>query len=292
MHDLRRFKFYPYVFINFIFKHNHILVVTLKKIKIFFVGILIGAGAILPGVSSGVICVITGIYDKLIDACFGLLKNFKKSLSFLLPIAIGGTIGVLLLGNILKCLFSMFPTQTCFCFIGLILGSVPLLAKKINQEHEFKKHYLLFTIIAFAIGYFLVVIENNLSFSNNLNFSPSFLIMSGFIMAIGVVVPGISNTVILMCLGVYSTYINAIATLDLSVLIFMGIGLILGCAFFLIIIKYLLKHFYMQTYYSIIGFTLGSVLILYSPLSFNITGFISIILLIIGFWFAQKLEKI
>ena len=116
--------------------------------------------------------------------------------------------------------------------------------------------------------------------------------MSGFIMAIGVVVPGISNTVILMCLGVYSTYINAIATLDLSVLIFMGIGLILGCAFFLIIIKYLLKHFYMQTYYSIIGFTLGSVLILYSPLSFNITGFISIILLIIGFWFAQKLEKI
>ena len=79
--------------------------------------------------------------------------------------------------------------------------------------------------------------------------------------------------------------------MNLNVLIPMGIGLVLGCLVFLLIIKLLLKHFYMQTYYSIIGFTLGSVLVLYTPLKFDLTGFISIILFVIGFKVAGKLEK-
>ncbi len=79
--------------------------------------------------------------------------------------------------------------------------------------------------------------------------------------------------------------------MNLSILIPMGIGLVLGCIVFLVIIKLLLKHFYMETYYSIIGFTLGSVLVLYSPLSFDFSGLASIILLVIGFKVAGKLEK-
>lgn len=266
--------------------------ILLRKIKNIFIGILIGAGAILPGVSSGVICVITGIYDKLINAIFSLCKDFKKNFAFLLPLAIGGFIGVFLFGNILKALFNAFPTQTSFCFIGLIIGSIPLLIKKINQKHSFKLSYLIFTMVSFALGYFLVILENNFRFATLSSFSAGFLVLSGFLMSIGVVVPGVSNTVILMCLGVYQNYLNAVATLDFGILIPMGIGLALGCVLFLLIIKFLLKHFYMQTYYSIVGFTLGSVFVLYSPISFNLIGFISIMLFIIGFWIAGKLEKI
>ena len=79
--------------------------------------------------------------------------------------------------------------------------------------------------------------------------------------------------------------------MNLSILIPMGIGLVLGCIVFLVIIKLLLKHFYMETYYSIIGFTLGSVLVLYSPISFDFAGLASIILLVVGFKVAGKLEK-
>lgn len=78
--------------------------------------------------------------------------------------------------------------------------------------------------------------------------------------------------------------------MNLSVLVPMGIGLLLGSAFFLVIIKLLLKHFYMQTYYSIIGFTLGSVLVLYSPISFNLVGIASVLCFIIGFKLASKLS--
>lgn len=79
--------------------------------------------------------------------------------------------------------------------------------------------------------------------------------------------------------------------MNLSILIPMGIGLVLGCIVFLVIIKLLLKHFYMETYYSIIGFTLGSVLVLYNPLTFDFAGLVSIILLAVGFKIAGKLEK-
>lgn len=79
--------------------------------------------------------------------------------------------------------------------------------------------------------------------------------------------------------------------MNLSILIPIGIGLVLGCIVFLVIIKLLLKHFYMETYYSIIGFTLGSVLVLYNPLTFDFAGLVSIIFLVVGFKIAGKLEK-
>ena len=89
----------------------------------------------------------------------------------------------------------------------------------------------------------------------------------------------------------YPTYLASITTLQFSVLIPMGIGLVIGCAFFLVVIKLLLKNFYMPTYYSIIGFTLGSLLVLYHPIYFDFAGFVSIILFVIGFKVAGKLEK-
>lgn len=72
----------------------------------------------------------------------------------------------------------------------------------------------------------------------------------------------------------------------------MGIGVIIGSIIFLFVIKFLFKYFYMPTYYSIIGFTLGSVLVLYTPIYFNFTGFTSITFFIVGFIIASKLEKI
>ena len=265
----------------------------LKQIKNFFIGILLGAGAILPGISSGVICVVLGMYDKLIDSIFNLFKDFKKSFYYLFPIFIGGLLGIFTFGNILKTLFNYFPIPTSFCFIGLILGSIPMLVKKINSEHKFKLRYIFFSLFTFVLGYILVILENNININNEIiNYSTNFLILSGFLMSIGIVVPGVSNTLILMCIGIYSTYLSAISSLNLYILVPMGIGLLVGCLFFLFIIKLLLQNFYMQTYYAIIGFTLGSVLVLYSPLSFNFTGFISILLLVFGFIVAGKLEKI
>ena len=173
-------------------------------IKNIFKGICIGAGAILPGVSSGVLCVIFGIYDKLINSVLNIFKDFKKNFSFLLPICIGSFLGILLLGKLLNFLFANFPMPTKYAFIGLILGSIPILIKQLNSNNKFKKSYLFFTIISFIFGVIAVVLENLISQNTINNFDlaqnlyqtqiPSiisiiFLIIAGFFMSIGIVVP-------------------------------------------------------------------------------------------------------
>ena len=173
-------------------------------IKDIFKGICIGAGAILPGVSSGVLCVIFGIYDKLINSVLNIFKDFKKNFLFLLPICIGAFLGIILLGKLLNFLFASFPMPTKYAFIGLILGSIPVLIKQLNSNNKFKKSYLFFTVISFIFGVSAVILENIISQNSINDFSlaqnlyqtqvPSivtiiFLMIAGFFMSIGIVVP-------------------------------------------------------------------------------------------------------
>ena len=114
----------------------------MKYLKDFFKGILIGAGAILPGISSGVLCVIFGIYENLLNCVLNFFKNIRENFKFLFPIVTGAIVGIILFGNILKYLFFAYPIQIKFIFIGLILGSVPALIKESTCKTKFKIHYL------------------------------------------------------------------------------------------------------------------------------------------------------
>ena len=102
-------------------------------------------------------------------------------------------------------------------------------------------------------------------------------------MSIGVVVPGISSTIILTLLGVYSTYLSSISSLFWPVLIPIGIGLIIGGFIFMKLIKYFLDNHYMPTFYTIIGFTLGSIFVLIPSFSSPIDVIISLFCIILGF---------
>ena len=251
-------------------------------------GFGLGAGCILPGISSGILCVIFGIYDKLVNSILNIFKDFKKNFSFLFPIFIGIGVGVFLFGNILKYLFNNYESAIKFAFAGLILGSIPSLFKKSNDSKGFRLHYLLYTFLALFISVFLILLENNINYLENLNINFLFLFISGFLMSIGVVVPGVSSTIILMVLGVYGLYLEAISLLNLSVLLPMGIGLICGCIVFLNIINFFMNRFYSQTMYSIIGFVVGSIFILL-PNNYNFINVLFFVLsLCVSLLFAQK----
>lgn len=275
---------------------------SLSFIKDIFKGICIGAGAILPGISSGVFCVILGIYDKLVNSVLNLFKDFKKNFLYLLPFGIGAFIGIVHFGNLLNFLYTSYPMQTKYSFIGLILASIPLMIKDVHKSRTCKKKYILYTIIAFLIGTIMVILEkNNFSLSsifgietNNMldNFSGAniyanslktylFIAVCGFFMSIGIVVPGISSTLILMCFGIYAKYLEAVSSLNILFLIPLGIGVCIGVIIFLKLIKFLFDEFYIQTFYSIIGLTLGSILVLYEPINFDIAGIISILLFLV-----------
>ena len=266
-----------------------------RKVMNFLVncikGIVIGAGAILPGISSGVLCVILGIYEKLLDSVLNFFKNIKNNFKYLAPIVIGAFLGILIFSNFLNYLLIEFPIQTKSIFIGLILGCIPSLVKQCNSKSTIKKNYILYAIATFIIGIVIVMLEKNINFVATSDFSFGYLFVSGFVMSVGIVVPGVSNTIILMLMGVYSTYLSAVSTMFLPVLIPMGLGVIVGSFIFMKIIKILLDECYVQTFYSIIGFSLGSVLVLLPELHIDSSSIISILCMILGFILVSFFEE-
>lgn len=269
--------------------------IILKSFSNFIKGIFIGAGAILPGISSGVICMVLGLYEQLLDSVLSFFKDFKKNIRFLFPIGCGAIFGMILFSNLISYCFNTIPCQTKSLFIGLLLGSLSILAQS-NLKEENDKNKLsrsLTFLICFLLGISLIYIESITHFSIEYTpneFSSSFLMLSGFLMSIGIVVPGVSSTVILMLLGVYSTYLSAISMVNMNVLFPMVIGIGIGSILFMKLIQFLLNKFHSQTMFGIIGFSLGSVLILYPTYSFNLESLIGIILLVLGFVIGKNIH--
>lgn len=264
----------------------------MKFLSNYIKGIFIGAGAIIPGISSGVLCVIFGIYETLLNSILNFFKDWKNNLKFLTPIVLGGLTGIIIFSNIILFFFERYPEITAFTFIGLILGCIPSIFKICNSKEKFKLSYLSFFILSFAIAIFLILLENNLSHNVGIyygdNFSFEFLLLAGFLMSIGVVVPGVSSTIILMLLGVYETYLYAVSIVNFRILLPMGIGLIIGGFLCMKLIQFLLNKYHSQTYYSILGFVIGSIFILVPKIGFNMTGLLSILFCIIGFIISSR----
>lgn len=247
-------------------------------------GILIGAGCILPGISSGVLCVIFGIYEKLLDSILNFFTDIRKNFKFLLPISLGGLIGIILFSNILKFLLYKYELQTKAIFIGLILGGVVLLFKDIRKKEKIRVNNIVYLIISLLIGILMVYFENKIGTQNIENVSYIYLILSGILMSVGIVVPGVSSTIILMLLGVYSLYLSSVSTFYLPVIIPLAIGIIIGSLIFMKIIKYLLDNFYAQTMFSIIGFTLGSVFVLLPEINTMLEMIITLVCIVCGYY--------
>lgn len=247
-------------------------------------GILIGAGCILPGISSGVLCVVFGIYEKILDSILNFFADVRNNFKFLLPIALGGFLGIILFSKILQFLLYKYPLQTKSIFIGLILGGVVLLFKDIKKKEKFKINNIVYLIISLLIGVLMVYFESKTGTQNIENVSYIYLIFCGFLMSVGIVVPGVSSTIILMLLGVYSLYLSSVSTLYLPVLLPMIIGVIIGCIIFMKIIKYLLDKFYVQTMFSIIGFTIGAILVLLPMINTILEIIIALVCVVCGYY--------
>lgn len=182
--------------------------------------------------------------------------------------------------------------QTCFCIIGFIIGGIPCLLKQNTKKINLTSTIILLFTLFFSL--YLVALEstsNNIE-NTNITLSYSNLIFAGFLMSAGIVIPGLSSTVILMLFGIYNIYLNAISTLNIAILLPIAIGVILGSLIFLKVIQILLKYFTQYTYYAIAGFTIGSILVLFPGFSFDIKGIISIGLFVICVWLSYKMSLI
>lgn len=252
-------------------------------------GILIGAGAILPGISSGVFLCCFGLYEKIVDSVLHFFKDVKNNLKFIIPIAVGTFIGIFLFGNLLKIVFNKFYMPTSFAFIGLILGSLKLVVKQADIK-KVKFTHILCLLVTLSFSIYLIALEKSINITSYIG-SNSYLMLAGCLMSAGIVVPGVSKTVILMMLGLYELYLSAISTFNLSVLVPIGIGLLIGGTLFLCLINLLFKFAKSYTYFGIIGFIIGSIFVIYPGFSFDTQGLISILLFVLCFIIGNKLSE-
>ena len=274
-------------------------------------GAAIGVANIIPGVSGGTLAVSMGIYDKIINSVTGLFRHFKKSVITLLPYGIGMVLGLLGLSFIIEFLFARFPLPTVLLFIGLILGGVPALWKRIKG-----KKINAISIGLFALFFALLVLLPFIAGEErtDLVLTPDVvtvikLFFVGIIASATMVIPGVSGSMILMSLGYYAPILSSItdfvrAVLDFNInaalsecvlLVPFGIGVLVGIFAIAKLIEFLLARFETYTYCAVLGLVAASPISIFT--SFNMPApsililVISPIALAVGFAAAYFLGK-
>ncbi len=259
-------------------------------------GIVIGLGAIAPGLSGSILLVIFGLYQKAIHAISTIFKNFKRSLKFLVPLGCGVLIGIILFSKLIDFLLTAFEMQTRFAFLGLILGSVPLFFREV-RKNGFRKKYYLFIAAAFVVGVLLFGVNRDLFPKvTDPNLFQSALL--GLVVATSYIVPGVDSAAILSALGMYDLWVSSLAHLDLSVLIPAAFGMAVGALVVSVIINKLIAICYTATFSIIFGLFLSvipSVITKDCVLAPDLRTLASLIALILGFVFSllfSNLERL
>jgi putative membrane protein len=229
-------------------------------------GLVMGAVELIPGISSGTIAVILGIYERLIAAINGLFsKEWKKHLSFLIPLGIGIVSVMFLFARLIEWLFENYPSPTQFFFLGLIVGILPYLFNQVDVRKTFKmRHYLLLIAGAAFVASLNFLNPAGNEVITDMNFTTyALLFFSGFIGSAAMVLPGISGAFVLMVMGVYYTMIGAISNLLFDIILVTGFGIAIGIIVMSKIIYFFLNRYHSATFALVIGFVIGSTVVLF-----------------------------
>lgn len=257
-------------------------------------GFVIGIANIIPGVSGGTLAITLGIYERLIKAISHFFTNLKENIKFLVPIAVGAVLSLLILSNVIGYALDHYPIPTTLLFVGLIFGGVPLLYRHVKTEKKSGSNLLIFFITFAIVTIFAFLKEGNFSVDlSNLNlFGYILLFIVGMVAAATMVIPGISGSFMLMLLGYYQPIINTIRNLtrfdDLTksfmILIPFGIGVLVGIVLIAKLIEFLLEKYEVKTYFGILGFVLASVLTLIYGLFGNSFDIVQILIGVVTFF--------
>ncbi|MFL2592558.1 MAG: DUF368 domain-containing protein [Flavobacteriaceae bacterium] len=239
-----------------------------NSIIIFLKGMLMGIADLVPGISGGTIAFITGIYEDFIEALNNInLKIFdgdlinqftKKKFDFLLTLISGILFSILSFSKLLTYLLTNFNIELRSFFLGLILVSIIILYRSINQIRLIQFQYIFLLIFSILSSF---MIFNISSFEPKVTIL--YIFLCGVVCSLAMILPGISGAHILIILGTYEFLIDKISNLfldidSIKIVCIFGFGFIIGIIFFSKFIKYLLLNFKKTTFVTLIGLIIGS----------------------------------
>ncbi len=250
----------------------------------FWKGIIVGLGGVAPGLSGSVLLIIFGLYQKTLDALGTLFQDFKKKLRFLLPLVAGMFLGVLLFSRLIDFCLARFEMVTRFCFLGLILGTLPMVWKEVRKEGFRPWHYLLVAVSAGLGTWFFTVNPYGFPQIPQPNLLQSVLL--GVAVAATAIIPGVDPAVFLSTLGLYEAYVHALAGLELHILLPMVLGLALGAVAISFFMSWFFRWAYTATYSVIFGIFLSMIPNMLTPectLGLDGQSAAALVLMVLGF---------
>ena len=280
-------------------------------IKLILKGVMMGVANIIPGVSGGTMAVSMGIYDKIIHAATHLVSEFKKSMKLLLPIVLGMALGIVVLARILEYMFARVPLQTNLLFIGLIIGGLPAITKKVKGK-TIRGGHILVCLLFFGVVAGLAMMGEQEGAAADLSFhliNIVKLFRVGIVASSTMVIPGVSGSMMLMLMGYYNPILNEVndfidnlvqfnvpGILDgCKVLVPFGIGVVVGIFAIAKIIEIIFEKFPDYAYWAIIGLIVASPVAIFFMGSMGTITIVSVltgaVALLLGVFIALKLGE-
>lgn len=227
-------------------------------------GVIIALGFILPGVSGGVLAAILGIYERLISFLAHIKKDFLENIRFFLPVGIGAVLGIALLSAPVEWLLRNFQVITLWAFAGAIIGTLPSLIKSAREKGPARLSDQIWLWTTFVVSGLLLYFLGNLVGEIPANFLT--FILAGALIALGILVPGLSPSNLLLILGLYTPMLIGFKRLDLiGTFLPILIGGVLSILLFSKAMDYALAHHHSKVYHFIIGIVLSSTLLILIP---------------------------
>ncbi|SFZ71500.1 putative membrane protein [Lactococcus chungangensis CAU 28 = DSM 22330] len=265
-------------------------------------GVIIALGFILPGVSGGVLAAILGIYERMLSFLAHIRRNFKADFFYFLPVGIGGILGIGLLSRPLEFLLAHYQVIVLWGFAGAIVGSLPALwqeAESQSQRDKIDWSWLIGTFVAsLVILYRMPYIFGTLP-ANFVTF-----ILAGALIALGVLIPGLSPSNLLLILGLYSPMLIGFKNFDLlNVFLPITIGGILAVLLFAKSMEYLLEHHHSRVFHFILGIVSASTILILVPnnqsaesITYDgsnlLTLVLAVIFTVLGLWLGLWMSKL
>ncbi len=268
-------------------------------------GMIIALGFILPGVSGGVLAAILGIYERMIRFLAHIKENFVENVLYFTPVAIGMVLGIAAFSYPVNLLLDNYKVIVLWGFAGAIIGTIPSLIKESVKESDRDRADTVTFWLSFILsGVFLYSLNGMVGTlpANFLSF-----VLAGALIALGILIPGLSPSNLLLILGLYTPMLTGFKRLDLfGTFLPIGIGGALALILFSKAMDYILKHYHSRVYHFIIGIVLSSTLLIVLPQSGNSESIsyagVSIFTLVLaafffglgiwlGIWMSQLEEK-
>jgi len=228
----------------------------------FVKGMIIISGAVLPGISGGVLAVVMGIYEPIMRMLGDLRRNLNKhNILFMLPVVLGMGVGLMVFSVLLSALLDRYATYVIWFFVGGIVGTLPSLYKKSGEQGRKPIHW----VVMVVVGAITLVGLTMLQSSGGTQLPTDSMVVwafAGILMGLGTVLPGLSPSNFILFLGLLGPLMLGVKSFDMVVILPFFAGYALCVLALAKLMNYLFDRAHAFMYHAILGIVLGSTLVI------------------------------